>query len=109
MFNKLTVSLAVVVVLSGCAVNPNSPSGNDDVSNKAKGAGWGALAGVVVGLMTGDDADERRKNDPTQWCDPALDRNHVATVALVRCHDAVLFDVQQWWSSDEIGCLLLDW
>ena len=51
---RLFVIFIVSIAMTGCATDGQS-------SKKLQGAGWGALAGAVVGVATGDDADERRK------------------------------------------------
>jgi outer membrane protein OmpA-like peptidoglycan-associated protein len=62
MLRILTIALCAVplVVVSGCTTNPYT--GEQEASNKAKGAAIGAAAGAVIGVLSGDDADERRKN-----------------------------------------------
>ena len=56
----MTAVIAAAVTLAGCqTVNPYT--GETQTSNAAKGAGIGAAAGAVVGLITGDDAKERRE------------------------------------------------
>jgi outer membrane protein OmpA-like peptidoglycan-associated protein len=56
----MTGVIAAAVTLAGCqTVNPYT--GETQTSNAAKGAGIGAAAGAVVGLITGDDAKERRE------------------------------------------------
>jgi outer membrane protein OmpA-like peptidoglycan-associated protein len=53
--------LAAVVMLAGCqTTNPYTNEGK--TSNTAKGAGIGAVAGAVVGILTGGDARAHRKN-----------------------------------------------
>jgi outer membrane protein OmpA-like peptidoglycan-associated protein len=55
-----TVVIAAAVALAGCeTVNPYT--GESQTSNAAKGAGIGAAAGAVVGLITGHDAKQRRE------------------------------------------------
>lgn len=46
--------------LIACTTNPYT--GEEEASNKAKGAAIGAAAGAVIGVLSGDDADKRRKN-----------------------------------------------
>jgi outer membrane protein OmpA-like peptidoglycan-associated protein len=46
--------------LAACTTNPYT--GEEEASNKAKGAAIGAAAGAVIGVLSGADADERRKN-----------------------------------------------
>jgi outer membrane protein OmpA-like peptidoglycan-associated protein len=56
----MTAVIAAAVTLVGCqTVNPYT--GETQTSKAAKGAGIGAAAGAVVGLITGDDAKERRE------------------------------------------------
>jgi outer membrane protein OmpA-like peptidoglycan-associated protein len=56
----MTAVIAAAVTLAGCqTVNPYT--GETQTSKAAKGAGIGAAAGAVVGLITGDDAKERRE------------------------------------------------
>lgn len=56
-----SVLLAMIALaLGACTTNPYT--GEEQASNKAKGAAIGAAAGAVVGVLTGDDADERRKH-----------------------------------------------
>lgn len=47
------------VFITSCTTNPFT--GEREASNKAKGAGIGAAVGAVVGVLSGSDADERRK------------------------------------------------
>jgi outer membrane protein OmpA-like peptidoglycan-associated protein len=52
--------LASALLAAGCqTIDPYT--GEKKVSNTTKGAGIGALAGAVVGAISGDDARERRK------------------------------------------------
>ena len=51
--------ILLTAVLAACTTNPYT--GETEASNKAKAAGIGALAGAVIGALSGDDADERRK------------------------------------------------
>lgn len=56
---------ASVLLLSACLVactTINPYTGKEETSNLAKGAAIGAAAGVGVGLITGDSADQRRKH-----------------------------------------------
>lgn len=46
--------------LSACATDPYT--GQSKVGNTAKGAGIGAVAGAGIGLLTGKDAKQRKKN-----------------------------------------------
>lgn len=52
---------AALLLLSGCYTT-NPYTGNRQVSNTAKGAGIGALAGAVIGAFTGGNAAAHRKN-----------------------------------------------
>ncbi len=63
MTKKMTYSLAVIMaagVLTACTVNPYTRE--EQPAKAAIGAGIGVLAGVGVGLLTGDNAKERRRN-----------------------------------------------
>src|SRR5262245_3762380 len=54
------VGAACAVLLSGCqTVNPYT--NETQTSKAAKGAGIGAAAGAVVGMLTGDNSKERKK------------------------------------------------
>jgi len=61
---KLTLALAVAVILSGCQATQrqDATTGETETNSATKGALWGALAGAAVGLATGDDAKERRQH-----------------------------------------------
>ena len=53
--------LGIAVLLSGCqSLDPYS--GEEKTSNTARNAWIGAAAGAVVGLISGDDAVERRQH-----------------------------------------------
>lgn len=52
--------LLLAALLAGCTTNPYT--GEREASNKARFAGMGAAIGAVFGVLSGDDADERRKN-----------------------------------------------
>lgn len=54
------VVAAAAVGLAGCQTT-NPYTGEQQTSKAAKGAGIGAAAGAVVGLLTGDDSKERKK------------------------------------------------
>jgi outer membrane protein OmpA-like peptidoglycan-associated protein len=54
------IAAVITGVLAGCYTQ-DAYTGNRQVSTTAKGAGIGALAGAVAGLLTGDDSRERRK------------------------------------------------
>lgn len=54
------LTVVFILLLSSCTTNPYT--GEEEASNKAKGAAIGAAAGAVIGVLSGDDADERRKN-----------------------------------------------
>lgn len=57
---KGLIAAVITSVLGGCYTT-DAYTGNRQVSTTAKGAGIGALAGAVAGLLTGDDSRERRK------------------------------------------------
>jgi outer membrane protein OmpA-like peptidoglycan-associated protein len=57
---KGLIAAVVTSVLGGCYTT-DAYTGNRQVSTTTKGAGIGALAGAVAGLLTGDDSRERRK------------------------------------------------
>jgi outer membrane protein OmpA-like peptidoglycan-associated protein len=60
-WNVVTLVVAVAAIgLAGCQTT-NPYTGEQQTSKAAKGAGIGAAAGAVVGLMTGDDSKERRE------------------------------------------------
>jgi len=50
---------AAAILLTACTTNPYT--GEREASNKAKGAGIGAVVGALLGVATGKDADDRRK------------------------------------------------
>ena len=51
----------MAIALTACStINPYT--GEKQTSKAVKGAGIGAAAGAVVGLISGDDGRERRKN-----------------------------------------------
>ena len=52
--------IAAAVGLAGCQTT-NPYTGEQQTSKAAKGAGIGAAAGAVIGLITGDDSKERRE------------------------------------------------
>lgn len=56
---KVLFLSAVLVAMNACTTNPYT--GETEASNKARAAAIGAGIGAVIGLLTGDDADERRK------------------------------------------------
>ena len=56
---RWTAITVAVAMLAACTTNPYT--GEREASKKAWGAGIGAAAGAVVGVLTGGDADERRK------------------------------------------------
>lgn len=62
MYKALGVfTLAAAVSLSACStINPYT--GEKQTSDAAKGAGIGAVAGALIGVATGHDAESRRKN-----------------------------------------------
>ena len=54
-------ALGLALILSGCqTLDPYT--GEEKTSNATRGALIGAAAGAAVGLMTGDDAVERRQH-----------------------------------------------
>lgn len=55
-----TVIAAGAFVLAGCTLDPYT--GERQASKAAIGAGIGVAAGATIGLLTGDDARERRRN-----------------------------------------------
>ena len=61
---KLTLALVMTIALSGCQATQrqNATTGESETNSASKGALLGAIAGVAIGLATGDDAKERRKN-----------------------------------------------
>lgn len=57
----LSIISMTLALLVGCStINPYT--GEKQTSKLAKGAGIGAAAGAVIGLISGDDSRERRKN-----------------------------------------------
>ena len=59
---RLSVLVAVATVLVGGCQTLDPYTGESKTSNATKGALIGAAAGVAVGLMSGDDAVERRQH-----------------------------------------------
>ena len=60
-FRSVVAVAGLAVVLGGCeTLNPYT--GESEMSNATKGALIGAAAGAAVGLMSGDDAVERRQH-----------------------------------------------
>ncbi len=59
MFKPLLTMAAAAILLTACTTNPYT--GEREASNKAKGAGIGAVVGALLGVATGKDADDRRK------------------------------------------------
>jgi outer membrane protein OmpA-like peptidoglycan-associated protein len=55
-----TAVVAATLVIAGCETT-NPYTGEQQTSKAAKGAGIGAAAGAVVGLITGHDAKQRRE------------------------------------------------
>jgi outer membrane protein OmpA-like peptidoglycan-associated protein len=60
LIGKGLIAAVIASVLVACTTT-DAYTGNRQVSTTAKGAGIGALAGAVAGLLTGDDSRERRK------------------------------------------------
>lgn len=58
-FPRFSLIILLVFALAACTTNPYT--GEREASNKAKGAGIGAAIGAVIGVLSGSDADERRK------------------------------------------------
>jgi len=57
----VVVILSSALILAGCStLDPYT--GEQKTSNAVKGAGIGAAAGAVVGLISGDNSQERKKN-----------------------------------------------
>lgn len=56
---KFVLALATVALVGACTTNPYT--GEREASKAGKGAGIGAAIGAVAGVLTGSDADERRK------------------------------------------------
>lgn len=60
MYNKLLLVLATVIMIGACTtINPYT--GDKQVSKGTKGALIGAGVGVLAGVISGDDARDRRK------------------------------------------------
>ena len=57
--NRILFSILTLFVVAACTTNPYT--GEREASNKAKGAAIGAAVGAVIGVLSGGDADERRK------------------------------------------------
>ncbi len=55
------LAAVAAALLAGCYTN-NAYTGQQQTSKTAVGAGIGALAGAVVGMLTGGDARQHRKN-----------------------------------------------
>ena len=53
--------LTALTLLAGCQTNPYT--GQQEASNKAKGAGIGAAAGAVLGALAGGHSSEDRRKD----------------------------------------------
>lgn len=58
-FNRLVVATALLSMLVACTTNPYT--GEQEASNKAKGAGIGAAAGAVIGAIAGGGSSEERR------------------------------------------------
>lgn len=56
---KLVLGVTLVAVVAGCTTNPYT--GEEEASNKAKGAGIGAAAGAVIGAIAGGGSSEERR------------------------------------------------
>ncbi len=57
----VVVMLSSTLIIAGCStLDPYT--GEQKTSNAVKGAGIGAAAGAVVGLISGDNSQERKKN-----------------------------------------------
>ena len=61
MANILIRCLCIISLFSVAACTTNPFTGEQEASNKAKGAGIGAAVGAVLGVLSGSDAEERRK------------------------------------------------
>lgn len=64
MNSKMKIGLmaaALTMVMSGCATYTGQTSAPDDPNRTQRGALIGAAVGAVAGLLTGDDATERRQ------------------------------------------------
>lgn len=61
LMHKGLLCAVAAALLTGCYTT-NPYTGEREVSKTAKGAGIGALAGAAVGVLTGDDSKQRRKN-----------------------------------------------
>ncbi len=59
LFSRCFGILLIGVALAACTTNPYT--GEREATNAAKAAGIGAAIGAVVGILSGDDGDERRK------------------------------------------------
>ena len=57
-----TTFIAVTLFLVSACTTINPYTGETQTSKAVKGAGIGAASGAVIGLITGDDGRERRKN-----------------------------------------------
>lgn len=58
--NQTLIAITIAMALAACStINPYT--GEKQTSKAVKGAGIGAAAGAVVGLISGDDGRERRK------------------------------------------------
>lgn len=56
-----TLAVGITVLIMGCSTT-NPYTGERQTSKAVKGAGIGAAAGAVIGLISGDDGRERRKH-----------------------------------------------
>lgn len=60
---KITLAMALVITLSGCATTQrqNATTGEAETNSTTRGALIGAVAGAAAGLATGDNAKQRRQ------------------------------------------------
>lgn len=60
---KITLAMALVITLSGCAATQrqNATTGESETNAATRGALIGAVAGAAAGLATGDNAKQRRQ------------------------------------------------
>jgi outer membrane protein OmpA-like peptidoglycan-associated protein len=60
-FTRATLFLMASVVVLGACKTTDPYTGEEKISSTSKGAGIGAIAGAVIGALSGGDAQERRK------------------------------------------------